>query len=537
MESSLWLLSALLSTVKRQQVEKHASIEEEQESLQDGINHKHDTTVSNPCLPFGNNIDPKYVAVERIHPTSSSRSSNNSKDNSNPLYKPAAAEDNDLERPLVATAIPAAITYVDGPLLFPANHGYKLDELVDNSQLVYLPVRLRRSNVLVRVRPPVLAQCPEILVELDNDLYQCLHHVLPRSVHGLVRRTQVWINHTYIYGPQRKPIVLNHSTAHYDPNWLMSLRDRPEKALGIEIYNCFDFRRMRMHWNGCGLILHEICHLLHLQVLPGGLANEQMLRLFEIAQQPPHALFHPPHQHHISPHSNNPNLPVRGGNCGLYAETIRRDWAGQHVETDQHYATVDHKEFFAELSVTYLASEYQHLDHIPLRLPPYYGRRINSVIACSPPILEPNVLARIAAATSGTSTSYTNSHSSYNNPHNVQQQGSHAQQHDCQLPQFSSKNNSHYIPRAQQVQRRPFDLLPPPKNQLMYPHCNKFYPFTRGQLRQHDPQTYAAFHYFWKVIIAQWKDPDQHKRGGSDEKVCCCWFTPWTWQRKVNAVS
>jgi hypothetical protein len=39
--------------------------------------------------------------------------------------------------------------------------------------------------------------------------------------------------------------------------------DRPDKAEGIEIYNVFDYRAMRLHWNGCGLILHEFCHLIH----------------------------------------------------------------------------------------------------------------------------------------------------------------------------------------------------------------------------------------------------------------------------------
>ena len=50
----------------------------------------------------------------------------------------------------------------------------------------------------------------------------------------------------------------------------------------------------QMHWNGCGLILHELCHVLHQQVLPGGLDNEHVHLCYQVAQhnlqqQQPHS--------------------------------------------------------------------------------------------------------------------------------------------------------------------------------------------------------------------------------------------------------
>ena len=89
-------------------------------------------------------------------------------------------------------------------------------------------------------------------------------------------------------------------------------RDRPDKTLGIEIYNCFDYRRMRLHWNGCGLILHELCHLIHQVVLPDGLDNAKVQALFEQARA-----------------------------SGLYNRTLRRDWAGMPVCHDMAYAVSD----------------------------------------------------------------------------------------------------------------------------------------------------------------------------------------------------
>lgn len=60
-------------------------------------------------------------------------------------------------------------------------------------------------------------------------------------------------------------------------------RDIPEKAEGIEIYNCFDYQVMRLHWNGCGLLLHEFCHLIHQFTLSDGLDNAKVIEAFETA--------------------------------------------------------------------------------------------------------------------------------------------------------------------------------------------------------------------------------------------------------------
>ena len=63
------------------------------------------------------------------------------------------------------------------------------------------------------------------------------------------------------------------------------MNDLPQKALGIEIYNCNEYKRNRLHWNGCGLILHELCHLIHQLLLPDGLENYQIKEAYEIAMR------------------------------------------------------------------------------------------------------------------------------------------------------------------------------------------------------------------------------------------------------------
>lgn len=279
-------------------------------------------------------------------------------------------------------------------------------------------------------RPQVLLHCPMVLEDLQADIIDC-QRVLPPSVAHLIRRTRIWINLSYQYGSVDKPRVLNHTTAHHHHGWLEWARDRTDKTLGIEIYSCFDYRRMRLHWNGCGLLLHEFCHLIHQQVLLDGLENARIKKAFGLATV-----------------------------SGLYDTVRRRDWAGQDEDFDLAYAMVDMKEFFAEVSVAFLSIGYQHLDDAnPCR-----------ILECSPPIIEPTVVQRIQQA-------------------NIQ-------------------------PRPPGWVAQVFDR--PPHR----PHCNKFYPFTSGQLRHYDPATYQVMEELWKEI-AEWQDPAKE-----NTDYCGCWKRP-----------
>ena len=106
------------------------------------------------------------------------------------------------------------------------------------------------------------------------------------------------MNASYSYGSFDDPQILRHSTAHHSEEWLVDIaKDRPEKACSIEIYDCRYYERMRLHWNGAGLLLHEFCHLVHQFCL--GLDNAKVLELYQKAD------------------------------CsGKYNQTPRRDWAG-----------------------------------------------------------------------------------------------------------------------------------------------------------------------------------------------------------------
>uniref|UniRef100_A0A7S0F795 Uncharacterized protein n=1 Tax=Craspedostauros australis TaxID=1486917 RepID=A0A7S0F795_9STRA len=175
---------------------------------------------------------------------------------------------------------------------------------IDNTTRVYIPVHLP-CGVEVRCCPDVFKSAPLVLRSLQIDLSQCLK-VLPWSVHHLIRRTRIWLNNSYVYGDLHNPNMLRHTTTHHDETWLVECaHDIPEKACDVEIYNCMDYEQTRLHWNGCGLILHELCHVLHQHVLEDGLDNESVMAAFDTAKK-----------------------------SGLYNQCLRRDWAGQAEDTD-----------------------------------------------------------------------------------------------------------------------------------------------------------------------------------------------------------
>lgn len=183
--------------------------------------------------------------------------------------------------------------------------------------------------------------------------------------------------------------------------------------------------RMRLHWNGCGLLLHEYCHLIHQYSVQSGLDNPEILKMFQSAKD-----------------------------SGLYAQVLRRDWAGKDVDCDMAYALIDHKEFFAEMSVSFLSQAYSELDCSPFPM----------MEKATPPLLEPGVRSRV-----------------------------------------KSVMKSNEWDRALTL---PDDACPS--------HCNKFFPFTSGQLKHFDQCTYRSMYAVWSDI-SHWDDNQV------SSETCCFW--------------
>jgi len=221
---------------------------------------------------------------------------------------------------------------------------------------------------------------------------------------------------------------------------------------------------MRLHWNGCGLILHELCHLIHQLVLKEGLENDEVMNAF--------------------------GMVLEGG---LYDEVIRRDWAFGEEESDAAYATINHKEFFSELSVAFLSRGYdaglkrRKRERCKLQLKVQqqhqtdhehggvYVDRNGDMELCSPPFVALDVLERRKAM-------------GYDDER-----------------QFHSLESSSWMQNIQ-------NILTGGVNG--HGHCNKFFPFTRGQLKEFDPESFAAFQQLWSEI-AVWEDPSSPARAAT----------------------
>ncbi|KAG7362875.1 hypothetical protein IV203_026235 [Nitzschia inconspicua] len=325
--------------------------------------------------------------------------------------------------------------------------------LIDNRQLLYIPVRLQ-CGVRVYCSPEVLSMCPMVLQSLQADVTRALR-VLPPSVHNLVRRTNLWVNASYSYGLVSDPQVLRHLTTHHEQGWLVECaNDRAEKAGGIELYNCWDFEAMRLHWNGSGLLLHELCHLIHQYCLEDGLDHAGVERLYENAKA-----------------------------SGKYENVLRRDWVGMEEDYDLAYAMVDKKEFFAELSVAFLCQGYTHLNN----------KDCNSMEECCPPLLHPVVTERVMKQ-----------HGIRDNPleddKNVLE--------SCGWSLLTGLRRPH--PKVRMVDPI-FAEAAVSRCCVNVDHCNKFYPFTRGQLQYYDSELFRGMHNVWREI-SLWDDPKSPRK-------------------------
>lgn len=127
------------------------------------------------------------------------------------------------------------------------------------------------------------------------------------------------------------------------------------------------------------------------------------------------------------------------------------DWALKDVDTDMAYCIINHKEFFAEISVSYLADSYHDFD----------GAGTTIMAKCSPPFVSPAVIERI-------------------------------QQQTLQDSQSSCSSKCRVMPRI---------------DCMVLPHCSKFFPFTKGQLRRYDPRVFKCFVKIWQYIEG-WEDPE-----------------------------
>lgn len=98
-------------------------------------------------------------------------------------------------------------------------HHSSYAKMIDNRFVNYLAIKLR-CGVIAMCRTNVLTLCQSALKDLNADFTRCLE-IVPNSVRAFIKRTRIWVNLSYTYGPSDNPRLLRHTTAHHHHAWLV----------------------------------------------------------------------------------------------------------------------------------------------------------------------------------------------------------------------------------------------------------------------------------------------------------------------------
>jgi len=153
---------------------------------------------------------------------------------------------------------------------------------------------------------------------------------------------------------------------------------------------------------------------------------------------------------------------------------------------------VNHKEFFSEMSVTFLAGAYTDFD----------SEDKMRMERCSPPLMAPTVVERVQSKGYYV-TLVAESTLHYNGASTPLIESEQYLDKVASKVQWPITNSIRGV--WQLLSRRDSDLIRP-----RVPHCNKFYPFTKGQLEKHDPDLFAVYEELWEQI-GEWKDEAKEK--------------------------
>ncbi len=265
----------------------------------------------------------------------------------------------------------------------------------------------------------------------------------------------------------------------------LRMRDIPEKAPGIEIYNIDHYLQARAYYNGYGLLLHEYCHQF---VLPDGL--------------------------------NNVIIQTLHGKALLckaqYQSVYRRDWllrrifdAGTDIATrkDMAYALLNHYEYFAELSVAYLCNGYQHLDCLPSKQqnvkcwdPGCWATKTMDIHSWCPPVLPTRSIQSSAELVNK------DTQSEVSKENGRTGKGIHKTWVKDIISYMLDTVNNNYNKRIN---------TPTAECQRLW-HCGNFYPFTSLQLKRFDFEAFQALDKLWRIDIENWRQP---KGGGGGNGI------------------
>ncbi len=200
--------------------------------------------------------------------------------------------------------------------------------VVDTTHKVYLLCLVQGFQIYYE--PNVFDLQPDLLDTLSMDLEQ-VKLLLPKtkSCAELVSNTSIYINISIVFGTgEVGDGCCYHATD--GQRWLRDHGMSEQKAGCVEIYSAEDYLQSRLLWGSGGLVLHELAHAYHDKMCEGGFACAAVVAAYQETMC----------------HGRYDCCPsVHGPQSQLITD-------GQQLKA---YACTNCKEYFAELSVSFLS--------------------------------------------------------------------------------------------------------------------------------------------------------------------------------------
>lgn len=175
---------------------------------------------------------------------------------------------------------------------------------------------------------------------------KALSQRLPEHVREvLCESTSLYMNTTHTHAQKVDNAV---GCFHPGRDWLLEHKMNPDKCGQVEFYNVTNYSNHRKLWGTGGIILHEFCHAYHNKHLPDGYNNKEIIECYQAAMD--EGLYDNCNYHscYVGLQSDATLSPF-----GEPQTPVQPDY---EIKSTKHYACSNHMEYFAELSVAFLAS-------------------------------------------------------------------------------------------------------------------------------------------------------------------------------------
>lgn len=172
------------------------------------------------------------------------------------------------------------------------------------------------------------------LKRLFEDHLRTATKFLPEHARDCLRKsTPFYINKSQSYGPAACPVKGRGMCFHPGSDWLETNGMCTDKKECVEVYKCEEYLKDSQLWGPGGVFLHELCHAYHWKMVPGGYGNPDIRKCYEQAMKE-----------------------------GLY-EKVKFHRGEGCSDVARAYACENEMEYFAELSVAFLAGKDKKVEY------------------------------------------------------------------------------------------------------------------------------------------------------------------------------